>query len=319
MQWRSIHYLRGVAALMVVVYHLHTTQPFLGYVPDRHGWLVGGVDIFFLISGFVMVEATRHKALAPGAFLAARLRRIVPTYWLFSALMLGSLDGQTLYKIASFLFIPMPRADGLFHPLLSPGWTLNYEIFFYGLFALSLYIAPRWRFAALVGTLLLLGASDYFAPLPGLLRYYSSAFLWEFVIGMAVARFRPRGHGLMIPAGFLLMMVSYPLLDDPFARLAPGATLVLIGALALERRLPDWRPLRLLGDASYMLYLCHMFVFTALGEWGVPHAIFAVVAMVVTPLIAVLLHRLVEQPIQSRLQAKGVTSSAAIATRTATG
>ncbi|MFC3442983.1 acyltransferase family protein [Sphingobium rhizovicinum] len=302
MRFRSVHYLRGVAAMMVALYHLCSTgtAPVPAYVAT--GWLVGGVDIFFLISGFVMVEATRGKIVRPGAFLAARIRRVAPAYWLFSALLLGSMPGQTLYKLASFLFIPLPRADGVSHPLLRPGWTLNYEMGFYLLFALSLFLPVRWRFPALALILTLLGVSHYAAPLPGLLSYYSSPFVWEFLIGMGIARLAPRGHPLMIPAGLLWMAASHGWIADPFFSLAPGAALIVIGALSLEGRLPDIAVLRRLGDASYMLYLSHMFVFGLLAMLPLPMMFLPVAAMIAAPLVAIWLHRSIERPLMGMVR-----------------
>ncbi|QGP79679.1 acyltransferase family protein [Sphingobium sp. CAP-1] len=299
MRFRSIHSLRGMAAMMVVLYHLHSTGIVTGVDHALYGWLVGGVDIFFLISGFVMVESTRGKAIRPGAFMMARIRRVVPVYWLFSILLLNSLPGQSLYKLASFLFIPVVRADGVTHPLLNPGWTLNYEMGFYALFALSLFLPDRWRFPALGSVLALLGASHYVAPLPGLLSYYSSPFVWEFLIGMGIARLAPGGHPLLVPAGLLWMAVSHSWIADPFFSLAPGATMVVIGSLSLEGRMPDIPVLRRLGDASYMLYLSHMFTFSLLAMLHLPAALTIVAALIAAPLAAMLLHRTIERPLMA--------------------
>ena len=107
-----------------------------------------GVDIFFVISGFVMTYLTQGQFGRAGAsrtFLVRRIIRIAPPYWLFTMLMVATvlLFGEHVKNttldpavaVTSFLFIPWPRADGQLNPLLSQGWTLNYQAFFYHAFA----------------------------------------------------------------------------------------------------------------------------------------------------------------------------------------
>ena len=120
-------------------------------------WLAG-VDIFFVISGFIMVYASSRwfgSARAPRVFLAHRIARIVPLYWatmmVYLAVLLLTpwlLNSEYLaphFVIASFLFIPAARPDGLVQPLYSLGWTLNYEMFFYALFAIAIAFPRRPR------------------------------------------------------------------------------------------------------------------------------------------------------------------------------
>src|SRR5690606_35064881 len=101
-----------------------------------------GVDLFFVISGFIMVHVSRNQFARPGApldFVRRRLVRIVPLYWTMTTLMVAvvlllpqSVDTATADPrqwIASYLFIPFERAsDGMMRPVLGLGWSLNYEM-----------------------------------------------------------------------------------------------------------------------------------------------------------------------------------------------
>jgi exopolysaccharide production protein ExoZ len=149
----SIQYLRGVAALLVVIFHI-SRIPSLRYL----SWLdtgAIGVQIFFVISGFIMWYTTSSRRLSPFEFWYHRIIRVVPLYWLFLLLVivislsnpqdLNSTALTTAGIIKSFLFIPYYNAvpiNGI-APILVPGWSLNYEMFFYLLFGFSLFLSAR--------------------------------------------------------------------------------------------------------------------------------------------------------------------------------
>src|ERR1019366_2869669 len=140
-----IQYLRGIAALMVVWHHgvgqLATLET---YFPFRFG--TSGVDLFFVISGFIMVVTTAGRDVTPTEFIARRFVRVVPLYWVLTlALAATALVAPSLFRsvtltavslIQSLLFIPhfSPSHAGMIWPVLVPGWTLNYEMFFYVVF-----------------------------------------------------------------------------------------------------------------------------------------------------------------------------------------
>jgi exopolysaccharide production protein ExoZ len=115
-----------------------------------------GVDLFFIISGFIIVYASEPlfgKPAGPQVFFLRRLIRIAPLYWtvtaFFIVLFLASPNGfaATIAAsntsigaiIASFMFLPFARPDGTMFPLHSVGWTLNYEVFFYVIFEALLF------------------------------------------------------------------------------------------------------------------------------------------------------------------------------------
>ena len=160
---RNLQALRAVAAYMVVLYHFLGQQVSQLYPPAKFlSFGAAGVDIFFVVSGFIMVVTTMKRDMAPGEFLLHRIARIVPVYWVVTILLfaivmygfkpVGIMRMQPDWLAKSLLFIPFDR-DGRVEPIISVGWTLNYEMFFYLLFALSLFVR-----LALMRTMLLCAA-----------------------------------------------------------------------------------------------------------------------------------------------------------------
>jgi peptidoglycan/LPS O-acetylase OafA/YrhL len=155
---QNVQALRGAAILLVVVYHTWTIERRYGGGPGLlSDWVavgLSGVDLFFVISGFIMVTVT--KSLVPGLttatnFLYHRAARIYPIYWIYSLMLLpiflvrpdmvNSSQGNQVDLLASFLLLPQRLL-----PLLQVGWTLVHEIYFYLIFALFLSI-KRLRLA----------------------------------------------------------------------------------------------------------------------------------------------------------------------------
>ncbi|MDB5937705.1 MAG: acyltransferase, partial [Polaromonas sp.] len=156
-QFIGVQILRFVAAMLVVVMHITEaiSVRITGAGPD-HYWSAGaiGVDIFFVISGFVMAMSTARLPAgnqtnwqAAWIFMKRRLLRIAPLYWFYTLLkaalvlilpslaLRSSIDMQHL--LASMLFIPALSPWGLVQPTLPVGWTLNFEMLFYVVFAIG--------------------------------------------------------------------------------------------------------------------------------------------------------------------------------------
>ena len=257
----SIQTLRALAAVFVVVFHA------MGYA-RQSGWHVGipigafGVDVFFVVSGFVMVLTTQ-RSTAPGKFLADRLTRIAPLYWfvttarIFVALAvpaLGALRLDPLQVFTSYTFLPWHDSEGLLVPVLPVGWTLTYEMTFYCAFA-ALGLRAE-RLALLFGGMVLFGLA---VPLPLIAAWITDPMLLEFVAGCAI------GLGYTGQRWWLVAAVACIALALPDSRALywglPAAILVG-GGVALER----WWPhtiLSRLGDSSYALYLIHLFALRA--------------------------------------------------------
>jgi exopolysaccharide production protein ExoZ len=272
----GIQYLRGIAALMVLADHLTFYLPSGGYRFWAGG---GGVDVFFVISGAIMWWVARD--MTPARFLWRRVLRIVPLYWIvlgFVAVLWprGGIDPWLDFPlpdvVRSFLFVPFANAarGGAVQPVLGVGWTLNLEMFFYVVFAVSL-LAKRGRLAVCIA---LLAVAPALVHLSGVtfvpLAFYAQPRIAEFAAGMllAAAATRPGGldrPGLGLAAGcgavLLFLIAEAPATGALPQGLARGlaAVLIVAAAFALESRLGR-RPvplLRLLGDASYSLYLTH--------------------------------------------------------------
>lgn len=284
-----------------------------------------GVDIFFLISGFII----SHSALdnprsltSARKFILQRLIRIWPTYAMFTALMMVAVllvpaflahNVLTLsYVIASFLFIPMPRPDDLrMFPVLGQGWTLNYEMFFYLAFTMALLLPVKLRAPVLwIGGISLILLGQYVA-LPQPLAFYADPIVGEFLLGILLSVMMKRLPAM--PNGARLAIILAPVAlfllnsGDELPRIVSlgiPAFLLVGGVLFLgekgERLLgASW--LVLLGNASYALYLSHTFAVNAvLLFWIKLHlaipALFFLLTFVVAIVGSVLVYKLLEVP-----------------------
>jgi peptidoglycan/LPS O-acetylase OafA/YrhL len=285
-----IQALRAAAALAVTWHHVLNDSLGLGDVTagaaDAPGlsWDVG-IDVFFVISGFVMVYSSESLFTRPGAsrrVLARRIARIVPLYWtattaflliaLLASRTINSQIGGAASVLASYFFIPWPRPDGLLRPVYSLGWTLNYEMLFYAVFSLFLPL-PRYRAAAGVGMVLLVGvaASQFIAPGQPPLAFWTDPIILEFVLGMLVACMLRGGVApspqirvviLLVGVSVLLVLgLRFPELHRCVRFGIPAALIVAAAALGAEPPMAKVAksPMLLLGDASYALYLVHPF------------------------------------------------------------
>ena len=154
----TVQGLRATAALLVVVNHsVLTLIEKAGHdtAYQSVAWMLGsiGVKIFFLISGFIMTVA-HHQDFgmhgAPTGFLRRRFMRIVPLYWLATAVYVIKINFQGASTpvadvLRSTAFIPYVNHAGIMEPVYGLGWTLNYEMFFYTIYALSIWLFPAHR------------------------------------------------------------------------------------------------------------------------------------------------------------------------------
>ena len=259
----SIHYLRAVAALMIVVYHVYSHCLVSIDHPVTVIWLKNGIGLFFAISGFVMVSSTSGQDCGPAKFLLRRLRRIVPLYWLATLLMaLLHQEANGWRFLSSLLFVPTSDTlqGRISPPVLDVGWTLNFEMAFYGLFALAMLLPRRLA----IGTLALLLTSLAF--LGGTLRavpmldYYCQPCLLDFAVGLLIAQLRVQAPIWCLPLGFALLALTPQFVETPIVSVTLPVALILASALSVERFLRETPAMMLLGDASYAIYLFHLFV-----------------------------------------------------------
>jgi exopolysaccharide production protein ExoZ len=333
-QFAGIQALRGVAACMVVAHH--ATGVWSIKFARNGEWSNGatGVDLFFVISGFVMAASYAGKnSPSAGKYLAGRLIRVVPLYWIMTLIVLlkrwlirdpqelgiGIYTTHTSTTVSdvlhSLLFIPIGMNT---KPVLGQGWTLNYEMFFYLTFALSLFLGfrmARFLFPVLASCAIL-----------GLLRNHTwpgfteilDPLLLEFLGGMAIGMMArnkikfPVMLSAVLGVVGLVFMLTLPAPTSQGMRFIDWglpAILVINAVVALEGRLSQVLPKFLLavGDASYSLYLSHFFVIQAVfilyrhhsaipNKWGV-----VATCLAVSVPASLVLYRLVEKPMTGLL------------------
>lgn len=330
----SLQYLRALASLMVVVFHLGAPLHRLGLTAPWPQSGAAGVDIFFVLSGFLMLVTTRNPATRPGDFYLKRIVRIVPLYWLVTtatlALLLaapqlvksGQADGWHI--LASYLFLPATHPVlGTLEPLVVPGWTLNYEMFFYLLWGAALLLPAGGRIGAVALLLVALTGLGLALPQKGVfLAFYTSPIMLEFVFGLGLGIWYlkgaapARGWGYVLMAAGLVSLLAQGGMPgaDRVIRWGVPAAMVVAGALVLERGrpVPAFAPLVLVGDASYALYLVHGMILSAVGQVFArlapagsvtTYAAFGATAVIAALLGAVAVHLAVERPLLRRMSA----------------
>lgn len=290
----GLQYLRFFAALLVVLGHAWQMVPIVGVGDLGSGFKGGasGVDMFFAISGFIMVHITADRPVSPGQFFTDRVARISPSYWVITLLMAAILIvAPSVFRSASFdmaslitslFFIPWPsNAVPGATPLLQIGWTLNYEMLFYAIFALGMLVSRDWRvpIAAIVITLLVSMQLVWDNRTNDFFQFYSSTIMLEFVFGMMIAlvfrRYRPGNAVLAVLAVLAVAAFAWALTNsmwrlDQMRFLVWGvpAALVVASVTAADLRgiVPHVKILLLLGNASYAIYLTHLFPLGALRK-----------------------------------------------------
>lgn len=322
----SIQALRGITALFIVLEHIR----FLNCGAF-------GVDIFFCISGFMIMFSTHKDA---SHFLLKRLIRIVPLYWLmtfatFFALLLfpglfAESKASAAFLIKSLLFLPFDIGNGVIQPLMRIGWTVNCEIFFYLLFFAALRISRRYRGLLCSGLLVLLVAVSQltatdFAPL----AFYGSPVMLEFALGILLY-YLCRGIYRVFSAGrlprfllpvsllvtaccFLGLLLTKPRINilgfrRPLVWGLPAALIVLcVFTAGLFLRFPP--SLARLGDISFSLYFMHyypvMLLDRAVFDFSActPYSLFgAALSLAFSVVLALICHELIEKRLSGWLR-----------------
>ena len=337
----NVQMLRALAAVMVVAGHAGEEMRVIAAAGGRSalsmnglnwGW---GVDVFFVISGFIMIATSADRFGKPGAareFFVRRLIRIVPLYWLTTTLLLvGAFIsarylnvpvGEWPHIAASYLFIPDLRPSGEVRPVLALGWTLNYEMFFYVFFALAMLAPLRRGVLALFALFGLLAAIGAFGPFGQTqIDFWTSPLLLEFLLGVAIGLGSRNGWQVSGAAAFAMFVAGFALyvflgpawrLDEiipQFLRAGvPAALLVAAGVFGPDApRARLWAAVGIIGDASYALYLVHPFAIRPLRHFWIesmgfaPPALYFAVALSCALAAALALHFLVETPLTRAL------------------
>jgi len=326
----SIQLLRAFAALFVVT--LHEQFYFLDYaklvhvsLPKMSSWhnfltFSGmGVDLFFVISGFIMSYlAAKNPQQSIGEFFWRRITRIVPLYWLTCCFWLWWDPHQSIgFIVRSFLFIPV---KGVF-PLTGVGWTLNMEMFFYVVFGLIVVGLRRSVLWIAVIFLMLSVASHYSGNY--VLQFYGNPLIWCFFAGMVVHQFCRHRITLRLAPAFVVLGAAglvYACLNfeassawasDTVIWWGIPCALLTLGCASLEAG-KNWsalwqiRLIQRLGAASYSIYLVHPIGFASLDFYLLRYSsavrIFgpdgAVLFLIgATAFAGYVVHRLIELPL----------------------
>jgi exopolysaccharide production protein ExoZ len=298
----GVQSLRGLAAMMVVYHHIETQVAREGGATlPLYNLGMAGVDIFFVISGFIIWVSSQSSDLTAAKFCARRAIRLVPLYWIITAFVivvafiapqvLSSTVIRPAHAIASFLFIPYPHPllNDLY-PILIQGWTLNYEVAFYALFTLGLVTPNRGlTFAIVLGCLLAtVSLGQIWRPTSAIADFYTDSVLLEFGFGLCVGLAytqlaRPPtwlAIGLIAVGAIALLAVDLKQIELVYPRVLPWgipAALVVAGVVALDRRAGDAKRtiFTALGDASYSIYLTHIVALPlATKLWAAAHLAF---------------------------------------------
>lgn len=338
---RSIQALRAIAALLVVVQHLSGYETrfsagrSLSFLASLHNLGRLGVEMFFVISGFIMITTNWNEfgsAGAPTRFLLRRILRIVPPYWIITLLILPLflkyphlVNSSSKYRsdvLASLLLLPQAGP-----PLLLVGWTLVFEMYFYYVFTVTLNFSRRylgWTIAAWLALMLALDVLVYPRWQTPYISVVAGPINLLFIVGIVVGYLTMNGHraaawplaisgAVATPLLFALHdhLIAYkiPYVDQWVGILITGAAIAMLifGLVQLEHYKGLVIPglLVLVGDASYALYLWHvptLSVFARLTSWLPVHSMPVRAAWVIAGLffatwVAILVYRFVERPI----------------------
>lgn len=334
----NVQILRAAAAGFVAYYHL---QPMLSGIDELASvsFPAIGVDVFFVISGFVMFMSNKDMNKNTLSFLVMRLIRIVPLYWIatFTIVLFYMIgfrpNGLMIFNVdillKSLFFIQSEFENGRHDLILSLGWTLIYELFFYGVFAATFVMRSRFSSFCAVSVVFaaFIGAGVAFPGLPRGIAYFTNPIIVEFLFGAGLAllvmEWRDRdvhlGRRSAVAAGCALVLALAAIFAIEMAEIGvPNssrallwgvpALLIVGGVVCLEYcgLALKARGALLLGAASYALYLFHpvimqgmvkLFVWFAPVSGGAGVALVASAALVSALIGSVVIHLAIETPI----------------------
>jgi exopolysaccharide production protein ExoZ len=291
----SVQYLRGFGAMTVALWHglsqLERTQPHLRYPM----WGAIAVDIFFVISGFVMWHMTMAQPVSFGEYWRKRIVRAFPFYWLMTSLvvavmliapsLLSSSRFDAAHVMASYLFLPWPHPvlHSQFAPVIIPGWTLIYEVAFYAVLGFGLFVPLRWRAGAVIGAIIAAALLPVFVTSSSFFFYfYTQPLIADFAVGVLIGWMLWNGYRfpawlsltaigasfiavllMPSPSHFVPMIGGYGFMLSRTLHYLIPSFLIVAGAVFFDCARPDakkWALLALIGDAAYSIYIVHVMV-----------------------------------------------------------
>ena len=337
-----VQYLRALAALAVFQYHLSAT--FNGQSRSRDVPLeeigAAGVDLFFVISGFIMASVVWNRSITFSGFMTNRIIRIVPLYWaatfvvfgiaVLAPSLLGSTTADAVQLLHSLFFIPNGMNSDSIAPILIVGWTLNYEMFFYFVIAIfaSLLNDRKLIFTSIFICSLAV-AGLIFQPANDYVQFYINPIILEFPLGILVFHCwrltKSSEINYIFGVAFLLCVAwlsNYSSNSEYGLRAIhwgiPAAVL-LYASLRWATFKSDG--LKRVGDWSYSIYLLHLFFIMGFHKVIVPMLmpspiLLSVLAVIMTGLLifaSALSYHWFERPVANwlneRLNSKTATVS----------
>lgn len=328
----SIQFLRFAAATLVVLHHAHTalieSAGTTIFSAQNYIFKFGavGVHIFFCISGFIMffITFSGERSGSSREFLARRLIRLFPLYWLgcIAYLTFHYLNGSA-YKLTwievlnAMLLIP-----GYASLIIGPGWTLAFEMFFYICFTPLVALRPRWALFILCTAMPAIAALGAIAPAAKSAVPVLDFLLLEFAFGAVIAyalitwRKTVERWGPMLLAGSVLLFAfglayGFDRLPASLAWGVPSA-LMVAGAVGCESRgsVPLWfQRVSSWGDYSYAQYLIHILALDIILMIATPFVrmleapiLWVVAATALICLLSYVVHRWLERPLLALLR-----------------
>lgn len=315
---KNIQILRAFAALNVVLFHIipaaNSYSQSTTIFKHLEGWGANGVDIFFVISGFVMLHTQLNKRKSPSEFFRNRVIRIVPIYWaltLFIIALYSAIPGlfremavTPFWSLTSLMFTSKALTGE--NPVIIVGWTLEWEMFFYTVFALALFAKSMQSVVWLVTLALVMIAATT-----------QSWIALEFIFGMGVAHIYNRWEGtqkeglVLFAAGSVLLSLSLlpavrSLEVDRMIIWGLPSFLVVLGVIYAPQA--KGRIMSYLGDASYSIYLGQTLSIPAFYKIsskvlvGVNGDLLALACLLSTALVGCALYSFIEKPMTLRLK-----------------
>jgi exopolysaccharide production protein ExoZ len=321
----NIQVLRGYAVILVIFVHLGFLLEKVGLKSFGHT----GVDLFFVISGFIMVHISKNRKADPLEFMKRRVIRIVPLYWFVTlgVSLIAFLAPKLMPSIAadidliailkSLFFIPWMRTDVEAFPIVYVGWTLNLEMFFYLVFAISLLFKDLLRAVIFSNVVLLaLIAVPFLTERDlGIFSFYTNPriinFCFGMIIGLVAARFPSSLHPnvtkslivLGVACGVILVFTNLH-----FLVVATSSAALVVIALLLEKSgfVVRSKALLAIGDASYSIYLSHAFVAILAERFILPKVagagdlvVYATICFVITlcSIVGIGIYHFIERPV----------------------
>ena len=317
----SIQVLRFFAAFSVMMVHLPIFE-----------FGIWGVDIFFVISGFIMMYVTENNEKF---FLLKRIFRIVPLYWLltlgvfvlaiFVPEVLNNTTANVDHLIKSLFFIPFDKNGTGHFPILFLGWTLNFEVIFYFLFALSLVIFKENRMIACsIFIIIFLVFNKVLSEKNFIFETYANDIFIEFIFGMLLfliwKKFNNKlfinlsSHLICLTLLFVAVFIlNYYDFSRSISYGVPSFILAIYFLFFLNH-LKFPKILVSLGDASYCIYLLHPYIIQffykilKINEYNIIiESIFTMIISVIVFVFSLLIYRYIEFPVNHSLRKRFIS------------